>query len=154
MQFAEYLFKVLGVRQILMPPLEEAAIEVPADPESAILIVMDEPPASSPAGKDSGRLKDSLLFQKMMEAIGLKLEQIQIYELSSFEFREMEIRLPDQVPVLCFSSELFSAIAPERIALGNVFVSFGPKTLAQETHLKRQAWADLQKLALVLKSVH
>lgn len=123
----EYYKKVLGLRFLPRPPAVKTK-----------LMVIDLP--SVPAG-----LKANPLFPKMMAAVGLNLEQIEVLEFVPSETEQHIDALSSGIPVLSFSLELTEAVKNFGSTKYLVTVD-GPRDLDRDPSLKKKSWTGLQSL--------
>lgn len=140
MSYLNYLSEVLGVAQILRP----AQAEIFSETESReVRLCVFDLPGSSP-------LVQSALFKKMIEAMGIGLDDIRVYEYEPSELEALANELDLQVPVLSFAPELTQSLQSRASKIQTLVTTYGPRELEQNPQLKRQSWSDLQKLMKLL----
>lgn len=123
----EYYKKVLGLRFLPRPVGLRKR-----------LLVIDLP--NVPDG-----LQANPLFPKMIAALGLKPEQIQVLEFLPSEIQTHTEVLQQGLPVLSFSQELTETVKALR-SLKMIVTVDGPRDLDRDPSLKKKTWTGLQSL--------
>lgn len=132
-ELIQYFEQVLGVREILLQPIEVAAAEPIFEPAPArLLVFVDQKPWSSTA---------KALFEKMKQA--MKLQNIETETLFADQMSAADFQLETlkATAVISFCSNLSQTTQNE-----NLFLTISPEELLQKPELKKQAWDDLQKV--------
>ena len=144
MSYLNYLTEVLGVSQILRPVSAAQNIEAESLLARSVRLSVFDLPVSAP-------LVRSPLFKKMIEAMGIGLDDVRIYEYESSELESLVNDLELAGSVLSFAPELTQVLQTRAVRIANLVTTYGPRELEKNPQLKRQTWNDLQKLMKIIE---
>jgi hypothetical protein len=134
MAWDRYLSEVLGLRQLVLPA---DFFEDSASPDlSAVRILFLAEPQETP-------LSQREIFQKMVAAMKVKRDEIQVWEISAVDLatREKDIS-PDWI-VVSFSRKLSDWLAAQRPRL-ILLTTYHPQACESDPSLKRPVWETLK----------
>jgi hypothetical protein len=140
--YVEYLEKVLGLKNLIWPAVEPGVqLEPQPGANRLAILFIAEHAWSAPARE---------LFEKMREAMKVPASQVQILFADQVTVPDLQVQALSAERVVCFSDRLFRQIAVDPEVK---FQTYGPDQLLQKPALKKEAWAELQKVMKSLELV-
>lgn len=137
----QYFNQVLGIREILVPIVPVAEIQPDVEVNSvssSVVLFIDDQPWNAQAQS---------LFEKICEAMKLESGSVQVLFAVNESRPSLHLKSLASIATVVFSKKIASEFKGE-----NIFAISSPNEMLNNPSLKKQAWADLQKVMLAVHS--